>query len=427
MSVLSSLLRAAAAKYYPDVVLSSQADFLPMADLNKGEMSSSAAIEIARATKQNAHEIALRLIALMSQEITAAWRSDLGYIVCANAQATVMLAEVCEDVRHALDRERGVSALGEKSPPRAICILIPDATEPTYAHIRLVARAFVQALLTVIYEGQCRVVVMPGEAHDVCSVVDLVALFQRVVRWILSHEGEDRRDVQVDCAEATQGALAVLWTTHHYHERLGKVTRQGLADARKQRHIALKMPADGWLLSRDRALSQILGSLSLRRIVEKLTSDELWLRFLFHAASSVPSGDFDPAVALFDECSSLRWSLQLLRDRYARFERLYVLPVSREDVCSGITDLSTQRPLMIRALHLPVYTARAIAHAEVGEWCMALEDFSRLGHSFLNTPQTRLALEKDDLLEGLAQIVASLGFGLSSILELIVEGSCADQ
>ena len=59
--VLNEKLWNAAAKVYPAVPLSDEARFLPLLELDKGEISSTAAIEIARATRQNAQAIAERL------------------------------------------------------------------------------------------------------------------------------------------------------------------------------------------------------------------------------------------------------------------------------------------------------------------------------------------------------------------------------
>jgi hypothetical protein len=89
--------------------------------------------------------------------------------------------------------------------------------------------------------------------------------------------------------------------------------------------------------------------------------------------------------------------------------------------------LGLERKLSVQALLLPVYTARAVTHAEVAEWCEALEKICQHGHAFINAPQTRLALERGALDEQSCEIAASLGFGLSSILPVFMEDACRDQ
>lgn len=425
MSVLSAALRVAVSSEFRDVVLSRDADFRPMANFERGELSSSAAIEIARVTKRDARDVADRLIQGLSRDFPGEWRSDAGYIVCRGISSKVALAEVAPDARAALaraDSERGV--VGN----RTIWCCVPDVTEPVYARVRLVARAAMHALVVVACEGECRVGFEPEGERTLSSPRDVARSFRDVVRYILSHESEVRRDVGISRDVAGPDRSVFVWTSHHYHDRLTIGSRQTLTETRQRGGVVVKMPSDGWLLSRDRALSELLGAPALLRIVSQLASDDQWLRFLFHAASSVPSGDFDPAVALFDECASPLWSLRLLVDRYSRFGSFLPLPVGVEALPRLLTVSSPDlRALALRGAFLPLYTAQAILQGEVAEWAVAIEEFARLGHAFLNAPATRMALHQGDFSGEVGEIVASVGFGLSSILGVVAEGTCADQ
>jgi hypothetical protein len=82
---------------------------------------------------------------------------------------------------------------------------------------------------------------------------------------------------------------------------------------------------------------------------------------------------------------------------------------------------------VVRPLLVPAYCALAIAHAEVGPLCEALEGMAQAAHAFINTPETRLALERGALNSNTGKIAAGLGFGLSCILPVVVEGACEDR
>jgi hypothetical protein len=420
--MLSELIRRCVNREFPEVTLSPLASFWPMPSLSSGELSSRAAIEIARATKQNAVTVADRLIQVLSEQVKAQWRNDQGYIVCWGLAKDLFFAEVDSDVRAALAR-LGASADGN---PREVWCLIPDSTTPAYARIRLLARASLQVLLTVVYEGRCRAHMHPCAAQTLTSVRGVVEIFREAVEWILAHEGESRIDPVVPSGEKDSPAKCSVWTTHHYHERFSRDVKGAFAAARKE-GVALLMPADGWLLSRDRALSEVLHSSALAKVVARLTSHDAWYHFLFHAAGTIPSGDFDPAVALFEESSSPLWSLRVLVERYARFSDMLTLPLSKTTVADLIDAVPEPRELIVRPLLLPAYCAQAIVRAELGAWCEAVERMAQRAHAFINTPETRLAVARKTFNSNTGKIAAGLGFGVSCILPLVVEDACEDR
>ena len=422
--VLTAALRAVVARRFPDVALSQESAFWPMYTIESGELSSIAAIEIARATKSSAQEIADQILKELASQIKGEWRNDRGYIVGWGFEPAALLSEIDDSVSEAIQR----ASAGPCGHPRRVVCLIPDSTEPTYARIRLAARAALQGLLAVLYEGRVELTLHPLQTLSLSHGEEVVKAFREAVLYILAHESELRPEGAVpEGVEPGSDRTVTVWTTHHFHERMPLAVRNGLSQARARGLIRLVMPLDSWLRCRDRALLEILGSESLTRVVHRLVGDYGWSRFLFHAASTVPSGDFDPAVSLFDECSSPLWSLQVLMERFKRFSAFATLPFGRERVLGAVRTLGRERKLSVQALLLPVYTARAVTHAEVAEWCEALEKICQRGHAFINGPQTRLALERGALDEQSCEIAASLGFGLSSILPVFMEDACRDQ
>ena len=424
ITLLSDLIRKAIRDRFPEIEVSPNGDFWPMPSLEGGELSSSAAIEIARAVKQNAEGIADQIILSVSREVPAEWRHDRGYIVCRGAPERYILSEVDDSVADALRR----LTAGELAAKPQVWCLIPDNTTPTYARIRIVARAALQALLTVTYEGPCFVCFHPCPGELVSSRRRVIELFRASVEYVLAHEAEERvlQVLPQELLSDPAGRISV-WTTHHYHERMPAEVRVHVAQARVAGRMRPIMPADGWLLSRDRGLSGTLSNSSLQATVRKLSDDDYWMRFLFHTAGTVASGDFDPAVALFDEWASPLWSYWALVERFKRFKYWYKLPVGSAALKGVFEPGIGERPLLIGSVLLPAYTARAIACGEIGAWSEALEWVSRRGHVFINSPQTRLYLERGELDSNSGKIAAGLGFGLSCILPLVVEGACEDQ
>jgi hypothetical protein len=381
-----------------------------MLDLEKGELSSSAAIEIARLTRRSATVIATEILSELAPAQGGEWRVDAGYLVLARVPDALVRTEI-----RSLDDLR-LEQAPCKGAPREILALVPDSTAPVYARLRLIAYAGLQALLTVALEGRVWVGFEPDPYQLVESYDGVVALVRRAVERVLSNEAEVRLDVVA--RERCEGVreTSCVWTSHHYFDRLSKGALAVLNGDREAGRIAIRMPNDGWLLSRDRVLSELISLPYLSKVVSRLSTTSHWLRWIFHAASPIPSGDFDPAVALYDEGASPLWHVQALLER---FERI-VAPVSRHLPPLEFESIpDAWRPLVMRAAFLPAWTARAVREGEIPAWSKVLCDFSTQAHAFLNAPASRQALGQGATNVELRQIVASVEFGLSSILPVV--------
>ena len=412
MSPLTTTLNDVALRLYPEAQLSAKARFLPMFDLDKGEISSTAAIEIARALRGDAMAIAQRLIEELSPRFGGTWKVVAGYIVLSDVSSELILQEVRTGEAALLKR------ISER--PRSVFCLTPDSITPVYARMRLLASSALQAFLTVAIEGRCRVGFEPSPPQEVSSLGAVVTLFREAVERALASDSEVRRTAIATHLMEEQVVVApttIVWTSHHYHEQLPKEVKRFFSDARR----------DGWLLSRDRALSEILSPGSIERVVGRLSTQEAWTRWLFHMASATPSGDLDPSVALYDECASPRWSLQVLHDRLVALASS-VMKIPRAELLDRVGDsLSEDRILALRALFLPMLTSRVIEDGEVLGWISTVEKFAARAHARLNAPHFRAELSKSPLSRDNVQIIASLVFGITSILPVVTEDVCAKQ
>jgi hypothetical protein len=410
MSILNQALSAAVSKLFPDIKLSSSAGFLPMLDLEKGELSSSAAIEIARLTRRSASAIAQEILSELAPSQGGEWRVDAGYLVLARVPDAVLQREArsLDDLRLAYAPHSG--------GVRAIRGLIPDVTTPVYGRLRLIGYVGLQALLTIALEKRVWVGFEPEPYELVEDYDGVVSLVRQAVERVLHNEAEVRLDVVA--REPSEGTIesSCVWTSHHYFDRLSKGSLAQLNAAREAGRISIRMPNDGWLLSRERVLSELITLPYLKKVVARLSSTSHWLRWIFHAASPIPSGDFDPAVALYDEGASPLWNVQAL---FERFERIVgSVPVQVGPPALGsIPD--RWRGLVLRAAFLSVWTVRAVREGEISGWSQVLSDFAAQAHAFLNAPASRQALGQGGTNDELRQIVASVEFGLSSILPVV--------
>lgn len=417
MGVLHQALHDALLRAFPTVTVGAGARFMPMLDLSKGEISSTAAIEVAKALRGDAHSIAQSLIGEISQKVPGDWRVVAGYMVLSGVSREVLFEEspLIEDV---------FPPQGSEASIRTIVVLVPDSTTPLYGRLRLIACAAVQALLGVAFEGRCSLGFAPDPVRVVTSRDEVVAAAVEAFERCFRHEGESRIEGGVPRTFSSSDESLIVWTSHHYHDRLSKELKRAFADLRHSGAGTLKMPPDGWLLSRDRALAELLSAPSLRKTVSRISSNEAWLRLLFHFASSTGSGDLDPAVALYEECASPRWSLQVLRERVDSLVRPH-LPGPVEELRRAVvsSDLA-ERQLSLRALFLPALTGRALREGEVLAWSIVLEEFAARAHAILNAPHFRAALRAGSLSASMLQINASLALGVESILSVITEEEC---
>lgn len=419
MTSLTPVLTEIVQRLYPEVRLSDGARFLPMFELDKGEISSTAAIEVARALKGDALAIAATIISELAPKFGGQWKVVAGYIVLSDTPPEIVLSEIRTNA--------DLFGAGPRVPEaaRTILCLTPDSTNPVYARVRLVASCALQALMAIAFEGQCRLGLEPEPPQEVSSARDVLALFRRAVERILANEksGHGLGEYGLRCPGSPE-LPTVVWTSHHYHDRFSKAVKLGFSEGRRFGHILLKIPPDGWLLSRDRALTEILDPEALRKVVAQLKGEEGWLRWMMHMASATPSGDLDPSVALYDECASPRWSLQALRERLA----VLVPSVYAEPQGELLTHVGGRfdqhRRLFMRALFLPSLTKRAVAEGEILGWMAAVEEFASRGHAVLNAPHLRAALAKPPISIENMQIVASLAFGITSILRVVTEDAC---
>lgn len=417
--MLNSLLHDAVSRLYPGITLSAGARFLPMLDLARGEISSTAAIEIARAMRENAQAIAKKLTPSLAPHSSGEWRSEVGYLVLAGADALTLVPE-------ALTVAEAFPPAPSSVPLRDVVCLTPDVSSPLYARLRLLALAGLQALLAVSYEGRCRVTAIPDRPKVVASRAEVIEWLRDSVSRVVAEEGLSRPTVEGMLDGVSAGRTTVV-TAHHYHDTLKASSKAYLQDLKARDVINLRIPADGWLLSRERALTELLSSSSLRKVLSELKGEDAWMRWLFHAACSTPSGDLDPMVALFDECASPLWSVRTLVQRFGQLAGGIESGVGR-DALAAISRLDEpNRALMLRAIFLPMWSARAVAEGEVIAWMSVVEELSARGHALLNRPDTRLGLLKQPYSAELMQILAGLRFGLSSILPVVSEGSCRDH
>lgn len=415
MNTLSVALDEALQKRFPSVAVSSGARFLPMLDLTKGELSSTAAIEAARALRGDAVAIAQDLISDIAPRVPGDWKVVAGYMILTNTPAEVLREEA--RTRHDLFDGR----YGDGSVRTVVC-LVPDATSPVYARLRLIACSALQGLLAVAFEGRCRLGFEPDFPQVVSSQEEVVRLVSRAVERCFRHEGEGRLAYAVPVDLLDVRSPLVVWTSHHYHDRLAQDVKRSFVEARNAGTGFLKIPSDGWLLSRERALSELLSTRSLENVIRRLSDTEAWLRWIYHFASSIPSGDLDPSVALYDECASPRWALQVLYQRIAQLILPRLQGGEREMVEAIVSTPLAERALLLRALFLPALTARAIREGEVVAWSTVVEDFAARAHSLLNAPHFRAALKNEDVEGRLVQINAGLALGIVGILPAVTEG-----
>jgi hypothetical protein len=412
MGPLSTHLCTVVQQLFPAISLDPSVEFRPLFDLKKGAISSSIAIHLARQTRGEADEIARRIIPHLPFIPGAEWRCERGYLILSGRPPARLLTE-----------EAHLMQCGAPSDVVQTGLLLPDVTVPLYARLRLIACVGFQALCAVTVGARCRVVTTPGSELGgiVTSPSEVARLVERLVRYAV--ERCNQAMVLEDVATSDLDGCMTVWTAHHFYDRLPKASRDSLAKLWDGGRSVLRMPPDGWLLARDRALSELLTVDSLKQVLERLDSEEVWLRWVLHMSSSIPSGDLDPSVALYNELASPRWGLQSLESRLEHLaDRLTSIgrpPVGSQPMEVDHEVMGKFQTLALRAIFLPVWVKVSAFEGNVLEGIAVLEEFIREAHSFLNAPSVRVALERargeDD---EIVQIVAGLTFALSSIIPL---------
>jgi len=94
MTVLATALNEALRARFPSVRVSLQSRCLPMLDLSKGELSSTAAIEVARALRGDALSIAQQLVGDIKEKVAGEWNVVAGYIVLTDTPRDILREEV---------------------------------------------------------------------------------------------------------------------------------------------------------------------------------------------------------------------------------------------------------------------------------------------------------------------------------------------
>lgn len=416
MSRLNNALFKILQARFPATRVSQSSRFRPMFDLLKGELSSTAAIEVARELRGDARVIASDIVKDLEPHLFGSWKVVAGYMVLSEASNPVLMEE------SPLTQELFSAQTSDRSTRRIVC-LVPDATSPVYARLRLIACAAMHSLLVIAYEAKCSLGFSPDESQIVSSPREVIALVARAMERCFRYEGEQRveRDVARELTPRGDPAIVsnpvTVWTSHHYHDRLTQEVKRAFVDARSDGVSCLRIPGDGWLLSKERALSELLSASALERVIGRLSSQEQWMRFIHHLSSSIPSGDLDPSVALYEECASPRWSVQALTQRALQLKVFSLSDgtrASQELLLKGA--LREQRPLAVRALFLPSLTAQAVTTGDVVSWSSVVQEFATMGHLSLNAPRYRNALREGGLGDDVVQINAGLELGLAAIL-----------
>jgi hypothetical protein len=422
MKEVDVALRQILSELYPQVQVASSDLFQPLLDMRRGQMSSPAAIRVAAATRTAAGPIAQAIIERLAIKLPLNFQVDGGYVVA-------KVADAVELSRYASSLEE-LRAEGLIECPTRIVAGLETNDVPLYARLRIQATAALQAWLVVCLTGECEISLQPGVVTRVRNRAQFARAVSDAVAWCMS--AQVKRAVPKDALPGSSAQIA-LWMAHQHSEALHASERELLDKNRIGGTLVIRMPNDGWLLSRERVLSELLEPTLLARVVARLTTDDAWCRWVFHLASAVPSGDLDPAVAQFDDYASPLYGARVLVQRLRRLRAAQgaaLKPVlSAADAPFELTgrlkflkasgELDT---LVARSLFLPAWTVRAASVGEVGTWSQVLMELLGAAHRVLNAPELRI----DEESAFSKQILAGIEFGISSILRPVAEGAWPD-
>lgn len=413
----------------PTVAWSSSMCFLPHPRVGHGDFSSAAALIWAAQSRTSAPALANRFVASLAQRIPGEWYEDNGFIVVKGAPGEWWSDELrtISEVAELVDE--GGSLPKGQNPLISVHAIPPSEELPLYAGLRLLALAGVQAFFVARRGITCSLSFLGESPSRVTAPNHIAPLFEAAVRDLL-RVGVVRASVTSRAWETVESSLQsarpdegrFLWIAHHTSSGASQSAKATLAHCRALPRGAVRMPNDGWLISRERAIPEILLEPYLRETLLSVEGEEGWLRVLFHLSSSTPSSLFDPAVARFDELTSPWYSLHELKRRFQTLVPLDQVPsigeLRQEHVPDTLLTSNQTTDLMLwkSALRLPYRVVSAVLSGEVLEGVGALEEFCRLGHEYLNRPGLRHNLYKSEISRQESKILAGINLGLSSIL-----------
>ena len=408
MTPFNQALYEAVTRCFPDVSYTKRFDFFPMFRLERGILSTSAPLEIARAYKLSTEVVSKALANELESLLGVRFESARGYLMCSQMSFGLFYPEtvVMPDDANAVDE------INEYS-----CV-IPDARVPEYVRLRLIARLILQGLVATSFGRRVRLSLHPYVSSITETPADCVKLFAEVI--LLQRKDSSPMRARGDfLATGLFGETTkLIVTSHQYYQLLSSDNREEFNRARIA-GVNCFIPHDGWLISRDRALSSLLDSKFLGQTLQDIAQAKKWKEFLFHLAGAVPSGDFDPNVALFDECASPLWSLRLLLDRFDRFGDVSSIPPKMAAQIPESRRIDTLEPGNVAGFLMPRYVAMTVNSYSLSDFVTIFEDFIDWGHRLINTPRMRLIKDaQKDLSAEEWYLVAGLQQGLSSILPL---------
>ena len=415
MTLLNQVLCDAVKASFPKISLENHFRFEPMFSYQKGLLSSSAPLAIAKAQRISSEQVAEVLIEYLESNVSLKFYSVRGYIVCSQMPFSLFYPHAlqCFPIEEVSRKASELVNYGE------YCCVVPDERVPSYVSLRLIARIMFQAVLKTSYGRAIRVSLHPFVSQIMETPSDCVSLFSRVVLSLFEGNGRFCGSRRPFLAHGLQtDATKVVVTSYGYYQLLSAEEREEVNRARKS-GACINMPPDGWLISRDRALSSLLERESLSMTIEAVSRTQKWKEFLFHMASAVPSGDLDPSVALFDECASPLWSLRLLQERFRRYAKSMELPDDISERVSPNQSVCAAESMSAVGFLMSSYVNASIEHGSLDEFATLLEDFIDWGHKLINTPRMRAIKRADqDFTPDDWYLVAGLQQGLSSILPL---------
>lgn len=412
----------------PMVGWSNSMYFLPHPRVGQGDFSSAAALLWAATSRTSAPELARTFISHLSKKVSGEWYEDNGFIVVKGSPGEWWLDEFRSVTEVSTLLDEGDSGRKGASTPVAVYVVPPAEELPLYAALRVLALAGMHAFFVTNLGTPCSLSFLGGSPTIANTQSEVALLFEEAVREVLK-EGVSRVTPSRSAWTGIENAISqtgeherqFVWLAHHTSAAAPQTAKRAMSHFRSLPGTTVRMPNDGWLISRERAIPEILMEPYLRETLMAITGAEAWSRVLFHFCSSTPSALFDPAVALFDELTSPWYSLQELQRRLVVLvppSHLQPLEKIRGAESTEVLAADEERHLAVwkSALRLPYRVVSAVRGGEVLEGIGAIEELCRLGHEYLNRPELRHNLYKSEISPRESKILAGINLALSSIL-----------